>query len=56
MSAVFEPRSCRTDVVSGTLLVDLNQDRGILNIPPIPLVEWGEELQTIAGEAKIAFS
>ena len=52
MAAVFEPGTSCTDVVCGTLAQHFNQYRGLLNILPIPRVEWLEELETITGQER----
>ena len=49
VSAILEPGSGHADVVRGALAVDLDQDGDILNVLPVPLVEWSQQLQTIAG-------
>ena len=46
MAVVFEPGTSCTDVVCGTLAQHFNQYRGILNVIPVPRVEWFEELGT----------
>ena len=50
VSAILEPGTSRADVVGGALLIDFNQDRGILNVLSIPLIKGSEELKTIAGK------
>ena len=52
MAAVFEPGTSCTDVVCGTLAQHFNQYRGLLNVLPIPQVEWLEELETITGRER----
>ena len=49
VSTVLEPGSGHADVVGGALAEDLDQDGDILNVLPVPLVEWSQQLQTIAG-------
>ena len=39
-------------MVRGALLIDLDQDRGMLHVLPVPPVKWSQQLQTIAGDTE----
>ena len=40
------------DVVSGALAADLDEDGNVHDVLPIPLLEGGQQLQTIAGHKR----
>ena len=48
-TSVLEPRHGGGDVVSGALALELDEDPHVVEVSADPLVEGGEELQSVRG-------
>ena len=48
MTSVLQPRPCGTDVICGTLPMNLDQHNSILDVLAVPGVKGRQQLKTVA--------